>query len=134
MSELNQRIAAGTLSSLEPGVVRVVPLPRGLFGSPPVVPLEALVVRDLSGEPRAYLNRCRHLPIPLSFTRPREPSLHDASHEFLTRDNQALECKTHGARYRLDDGMCVEGPCEGRALLALELVVEDDALYLIAAA
>jgi nitrite reductase/ring-hydroxylating ferredoxin subunit len=134
LSEPAQRIAAGTLSSLEPGIVRVVPLPRGSFGSPPVVPLEALVVRDLEGVPRAFLNRCRHLPIPLSFTRPRASASYDASHEFLTRDNRALECKTHGARYRLDDGMCFEGPCEGRALLALELVVEDDALYLIATA
>lgn len=129
MTELTQRIAAGTLSSLEPGVVRVVSLPRGLFGSPPVVPLEALVVRDLTGAPRAYLNRCRHLPIPLSFTRRTGLALYEASHEFLTLDNQALECKTHGARYRLDDGMCFEGPCTGRELLALELVVEGDGLY-----
>jgi len=132
---MTERIAAGTLSSLEPGTVRVVPLPRGSFGSPPVVPVEGLVVRDLAGVARAYLNRCRHLPIPLSFTRPtgHGQALYVASHEFLTRDNQALECKTHGARYRLDDGMCFEGPCTGRALMALELVVEDDALYLIAA-
>ena len=122
------------MSSLDRGIVRVVPLPRGLFGSPPVVPLEALIVRDHEGTPRAYLNRCRHLPIPLSFGRPTGRELYDASHEFLTRDNQALECKTHGARFRLDDGMCFEGPCEGRALLAIELVVEDDALYLVAAA
>jgi nitrite reductase/ring-hydroxylating ferredoxin subunit len=128
------RVAAGTLSSLEPGIVRVVPLPRGLFGAPPVVPLEALVVRDHGGTPRAYLNRCRHLPIPLSFGRPTGRSLYDASHEFLTRDNQALECKTHGARYRLDDGMRFEGPCTGRALLALGLVVEGDEVYVVAAA
>jgi nitrite reductase/ring-hydroxylating ferredoxin subunit len=128
------RIAAGTLSSLERGIVRVVALPRGLFGAPKVVPLEALVVRDQGGAPRAYLNRCMHLPIPLSFGRPRALALYEASHEFLTRDNQALECKTHGARYHLDDGMCFEGPCVGRALLAIELVVENDELYLIAAA
>lgn len=130
------RIAAGALSTLEPGIVRIVPLPRGSFGAPPVVPIEALVVRDLSGAPRAYLNRCRHLPIPLSFIRPKghADTPYEVSHEVLTRDNQALECKTHGARYRLDDGMCFEGPCTGRALLALELVVEEDALYLIAAA
>jgi nitrite reductase/ring-hydroxylating ferredoxin subunit len=131
---MSMRIAAGTLSSLERGIVRVVALPRGLFGAPPVVPLEALVMRDHDGAPRAYLNRCRHLPIPLSFGRPRGLSLYEASHEFLTRDNRALECKTHGARFRLDDGMCFEGPCEGRALLAIELVVEGDELYLVAAA
>lgn len=131
---MSTRIGAGTLSSLERGIVRVVPLPRGLFGAPPVVPLEALVVRDHAGAPRAYLNRCRHLPIPLSFGRPTGLALYDASHEFLTKDNQALECKTHGALYRLDDGMCFAGPCEGRALLAIELLVEGDELCLIVAA
>jgi nitrite reductase/ring-hydroxylating ferredoxin subunit len=133
LSETSTRIAAGTLSSLERGIVRVVPLPRGLYGSPPVVPLEALLVRDHAGEPRAYLNRCRHLPIPLSFGRPTGLSLYDASHEFLTKDNAALECKTHGARYRLGDGMCFEGPCEGRALVPIDLLVEGDEVYLIPA-
>lgn len=116
------RVAAGSLAALAPGTVRVVPLPRGSFGLPPVIPVEALVLRDLLGAPRAYLNQCQHLPVPLD----------GASREFLSADGRALECLTHGALYRLDDGVCFEGPCRGRALRAIELAVEGDALYLIA--
>jgi nitrite reductase/ring-hydroxylating ferredoxin subunit len=120
---MSTRVAAGTLSTLQPGEVRVVPLPHGSFGTPPFIPLEALLLRDLLGSPRAYLNRCQHLPVPLGF----------GGGELMSWDGQALECKTHGALYRLDDGMCFDGPCEGRALLAIELLLEGDELYLIAA-
>lgn len=120
---MSARVAAGTLSTLQAGEARVVPLPRGSFGAPASIPLEALVLRDLLGTPRAYLNRCRHLPVPLD----------GASRDFFSWDGQSLECKTHGALYRLDDGMCTDGPCEGEALFAVPLVIEGDALYLIAA-
>ncbi len=117
------RVAAGSLSELRAGEVRVVSLMNAVPRFPRGIPIEALVLRDAAGVPRAYLNRCRHLPIPLD----------GASRDFLTPDAKLLECRTHGALYRLDDGMCVEGPCEGLALLPLELVVEGDELYLIAA-
>ena len=129
---MSARIEAGALSTLAPGTVRVVALPSGAFGAPPVITVEALVLLDQAGVPRAYLNRCRHLPIPLSFSRRASGALHVVSSDFLTPDGRALECRTHGALYRLDDGMCFEGPCQGRALLPIELSIELDALYLIA--
>jgi nitrite reductase/ring-hydroxylating ferredoxin subunit len=128
---MSTRVAAGTLSSLQPGEARVVPLPRGSFGAPAVIPLEALVVLDQAGVARAYLNRCRHLPVPLAVLWPPATTSYE-TRDPLSWDGQALECRTHGALYRLDDGMCFEGPCEGRALLPIELVLEGDALYLIA--
>ena len=100
-----------------------------------MIALDALVYSIRSAWPRAYLNRCRHLPIPggvLSFSRRSSEAPYVASSDFLTPDGQALECRTHGALYRIDDGMCFEGPCEGRALLPIELLIESDALYLIA--
>jgi nitrite reductase/ring-hydroxylating ferredoxin subunit len=114
------RVPAGSLSQLSSREVRVVALPPRLPSWPR---LEALVLRDAQGVPRAYLNRCRHLPIPID----------GASREFLTADAQLIECRTHGARFRLNDGMCVAGPCEGLALLHIELIVEGDELFLIAA-
>jgi nitrite reductase/ring-hydroxylating ferredoxin subunit len=127
------RIPAGALSTLVAGSVRVVELPRGSLGLPPVIPVEALVLRDQSGVPRAYLNRCRHLPVPLVVLRLKRPPIVDSS-DFLSPDGAALECRTHGALYRLDDGMCFEGPCEGLGLFPIALEAEDDALYVIAAA
>jgi nitrite reductase/ring-hydroxylating ferredoxin subunit len=110
------RVAAGE-RTLAPGEVRVVRLPRGPDG----LPREALLLRDQVGVLRAYLNRCRHLPIPID----------GGSRRFLTADGQHLLCGTHGARYRLEDGHCVQGPCMGLSLHALDVEVDGDALYLV---
>lgn len=79
-------------------------------------PREALVLLDHDARVRVYLNRCEHLPIPLD----------GGSRRFLSDDGRHLFCGTHGARYRLEDGFCVEGPCAGRSLLALPFRIDDD--------
>jgi nitrite reductase/ring-hydroxylating ferredoxin subunit len=92
-----------------------VPLPRGDDRRP----REALVVLGNDDRPRAYLNRCRHLPIPIDA----------GSRNFLSQDGQYLVCGTHGALYRKDDGYCVVGPCQSLTLEALSLSEEDGVLY-----
>ncbi len=77
-------------------------------------PIQALVLRDETGSLVAYRNLCRHLPVPLD----------GGTGELLTDDRRYLVCGTHGATYRLGDGVCVEGPCEGAALESLRLRVE----------
>jgi nitrite reductase/ring-hydroxylating ferredoxin subunit len=104
-----RRVFACSLDELSHGTVRVVRLTPDAQGRP----REALVLIDAAQTPRAYLNLCRHLPVPLDA----------ASRQFL-EDGQ-LRCLTHGARYRLEDGVCVFGPCRGEALLALALRVID---------
>ncbi|MEM6960192.1 MAG: Rieske 2Fe-2S domain-containing protein [Myxococcota bacterium] len=74
---------------------------------------QALVVRDTLGVPRAYLNRCKHIPVPL------DGFQGDALHE----DKRHLICFTHGALYRLHDGMCVAGPCVDEALESIPFVI-----------
>lgn len=87
---------------LGPGEVKVVRISDDRDGTP----REALVLRGSDGEVRAYLNRCQHIPIPLD----------SGTRQFLDRDKRYLECMTHGAIYRLDDGVCVGGPCRGERL------------------
>lgn len=82
-------------------------------------PREALVLLGDDGQPKAYLNRCKHLPVPIDA----------GSREFLTEDSMYLLCSTHGALYHRDDGMCVMGPCEDEALESLPVVEEDGELY-----
>lgn len=84
-------------------------------------PREALVLRGSDGEPRAYINRCRHLPIPIDA----------GSRSYLTQDGQHLLCGTHGALYRRDDGMCIAGPCLHLALEKLLVAEEDGVLYVL---
>jgi nitrite reductase/ring-hydroxylating ferredoxin subunit len=113
------RILAGPEAQIVQGRVRVVPLPRDAHGTP----REALLLRDREGCLRAYLNRCQHLPIPLD----------SGGRNFLTGNGEHLQCRTHGARYRLDDGYCVDGPCVGRALEPLAIEVEAALVYIVLA-
>jgi nitrite reductase/ring-hydroxylating ferredoxin subunit len=112
LASLQARVFACSLDELSHGTVRVVRLTPDALGRP----REALIVIDASQTPRAYLNLCRHLPVPLSVSR---QSLKDGH----------LQCLTHGARYRLEDGLCVIGPCRGQALLSLELELIDRDLF-----
>ena len=96
---------------LEQGQVRVV---WHRAGKPPK--MSFLVVSTQDGL-RVYWNVCRHLPVPL-----------DAGTGKLGRGPD-LVCLTHGARFRPTDGHCVEGPCEGLDLEAVEFVVEDGRIF-----
>lgn len=61
----------------------------------------------------AYDNRCPHRGTPLDW----------APDRFMSLDGQHLQCATHGARFRVEDGMCVAGPCRGVPLTSLGAVV-----------
>ena len=103
--------------TLDRGDVRPVTLSLDEAGRP----REALVLRDEDGALRAYLNRCRHLPIPLD----------GGSREFCTADRRGLMCGTHGAVYRFRDGYCTEGPCAGEALLSVPFEVDAEGWILV---
>lgn len=75
----------------------------------------AFVLR-VEGIVRAFVNRCRHVPVELDW----QPG------RFLDETGKYLICATHGATYRATDGACAGGPCRGRALEALEAVETDD--------
>lgn len=109
------RVRACARAELTRETVVPVALPRGADRRP----REALVLLGADGSPRAYLNRCRHLPIPIDA----------GSRSFLTHDGEHLLCGTHGALYRRDDGMCVAGPCVHLALEPLTLVEEEGTLF-----
>jgi len=83
-------------------------------------PREALVLLGHDGEPRAFLNLCRHLPVPID----------GGSKQYLTYDGNYLICGTHGALFRRDDGMCIAGPCLNLPLERLPLREEGGVLIL----
>jgi nitrite reductase/ring-hydroxylating ferredoxin subunit len=110
-------VLVGARSELTGDVVKAVPLPRDEQGRP----REALVLLGPDGEPRAYLNLCRHLPVPLD----------GGSKHYLTRGGEYLLCGTHGALFRRDDGLCVQGPCKNLSLFPLTLVEEAGVLHVL---
>jgi nitrite reductase/ring-hydroxylating ferredoxin subunit len=75
--------------------------------------LPAFLLR-LGDEVVAYRNRCPHTGAPLNWN----------PHEFLTVESDFIQCAIHGARFRMGDSYCVHGPCIGKALLSIPLIVE----------
>ena len=63
----------------------------------------------------AYVNACPHHGTPLDW-RP---------DHFMSPDGTLLQCATHGARFRIEDGLCVYGPCVGKRLTELAARLED---------
>ena len=70
---------------------------------------------NYQGTFHAYVNRCRHMTTPLDFVR----------YQFFTEDGRHLVCLTHGALYKPDSGLCVEGPCKGLSLYRLPVLVDE---------
>jgi nitrite reductase/ring-hydroxylating ferredoxin subunit len=61
-----------------------------------------------------YVNRCPHFSVPLDF---------DAGQVSCYRA-QVLMCAHHSALFRFEDGRCIEGPCTGSALEAVDVRVD----------
>ena len=61
------------------------------------------------GALKAYVNECRHIPIPLDF----------GDLDFFTTDKKYIFCRNHGAVYEPGSGECLGGPCGGEALRSL---------------
>lgn len=79
-----------------------------------------IVVVRKNGRFHAYENSCPHQAMPLE-TFP---------DKFLNEDATLFICSTHGARFRVEDGHCVSGPCEGKSLLSLQLKLKEGDLCL----
>lgn len=70
-----------------------------------------------------YVNRCPHQGTPLETFPDR----------FLDQTGELLVCSTHGARFRVKDGACIQGPCEGASLEPLRVKVIDGKIMLAGA-
>ena len=66
-----------------------------------------------------YENRCPHTGLPLDF----QPG------RFLTTDGALIQCSNHGAQFRIKDGFCVFGPCEGDSLKAVKTEIRDGRVF-----
>lgn len=62
-----------------------------------------------------YENSCPHLGVRLD-TNPGE---------FMDEEGNFITCGKHHAQFDLDTGHCFIGPCQGRALAPLTLVIDD---------
>ena len=52
--------------------------------------------------------------------------------EFLNADRTQIVCGAHGAMFTIDTGECTIGPCLGQKLTAVNVVLRDGAVYVVA--
>jgi nitrite reductase/ring-hydroxylating ferredoxin subunit len=69
-----------------------------------------------------YVNACPHIGI----------SLHWLPDRFLSADGRLIVCSTHGAEFRIADGVCTHGPCYGDALEAVPVTIDADRTLMVA--
>lgn len=72
---------------------------------------------------RAYRNQCPHTGVAMDW----QP------HRFLDADGAFIICAVHGARFRIDDGACISGPCAGDALQPVAVEIIEGEVYLVEA-
>jgi len=65
---------------------------------------------------RSYKNDCPHWPgSPMAWRKD----------EYLTSDRTHIACHGHGARFDIQSGLCISGPCEGQSLQSLEIKIDE---------
>ncbi len=63
-----------------------------------------------------YQNSCPHTGAPLDWM----------PDQFLNLDKTHIQCSTHHALFRIEDGFCVAGPCAGQSLKKVPVRVEGE--------
>ena len=69
----------------------------------------------------AYRNSCPHTGGPLDWV----------PDQFLNLDGDLIQCATHDALFRIEDGTCISGPCAGKALSPVPVQIRNDGIFLI---
>lgn len=65
-----------------------------------------------------YVDRCPHAGVPMA----------QQLDEYLTSGGDLIVCAWHGALFRIEDGLCVGGPCLGQRLTPWHVRVLDGEL------
>ena len=67
-----------------------------------------------------YVNNCPHWRVSLDFMPGR----------FMNRVKRQIQCANHGARFLVENGICVHGPCLGQSLTPIAVRVIDGMVVL----
>lgn len=64
----------------------------------------------------AYENQCPHAGINLEWQ----------EDDFLDMDKAHIQCSVHGALFKIENGDCLGGPCNGEGLTPVETEIDSD--------
>jgi nitrite reductase/ring-hydroxylating ferredoxin subunit len=101
------------LDDLPDGTAKAFPPADGGFGG-------LFAVRQ-GDAVHVYINSCPHIGTPLDWVPGR----------FLSADGSHIICATHGAEFRIADGVCVSGPCRGDVLESLLTQINDGVVSVV---
>jgi nitrite reductase/ring-hydroxylating ferredoxin subunit len=48
---------------------------------------------------------------------------------FLTNDKSLIQCATHGALFKKENGICIGGPCQGQHLSAIVFKIDHNKIF-----
>jgi nitrite reductase/ring-hydroxylating ferredoxin subunit len=51
--------------------------------------------------------------------------------QFLTTEEGNIVCPAHGAEFKPDDGLCVNGPCLGQSLEPVHIQLNEESIFAI---
>jgi nitrite reductase/ring-hydroxylating ferredoxin subunit len=81
----------------------------------------SIILHKTEGKLQAFNNFCPHQGRRLDYV----------SGKFLFGENKNLICPAHGAEFETTTGECINGPCKGQSLQAIEVIVESENIYAI---
>ena len=81
---------------------------------------ESIILVLYNNKVLAYNNQCPHAWVPLD----------TASPDILSGCKQFIQCSSHFAQFRMQDGYCLYGPCEGQSLQPRSVILEEDNIFL----
>ena len=68
-----------------------------------------------------YKNICPHQGLTLNWL----PDL------FLNHDQSLIQCSNHAALFRIEDGVCISGPCAGERLIPVTIKLDNGIVTLV---
>lgn len=80
---------------------------------------ERLLALRKNGEVYVYRNLCPHQGVSLEWV----------PDQFLDVDKAFIQCATHSALFRIENGLCVQGPCQGDSLEAVDFQISHGGLW-----
>jgi nitrite reductase/ring-hydroxylating ferredoxin subunit len=78
-------------------------------------PFPIVIVRTQADSFLGYVNTCPHNGTWLNI----------GSGEFFTQDRAFIKCGRHGAKFEIESGVCIDGPCKDKSLEPVALAVID---------
>jgi nitrite reductase/ring-hydroxylating ferredoxin subunit len=90
-----------------------------VFGAGPSA-FRMIVVRWREDIVFGYLNLCPHFSLPLN----------RSERDFWSPDGKALRCNQHFALFRIEDGLCTSGACDGERLDPVPVKIQNGLLVI----